>query len=125
MKNKGKIAIAAGAVLASALAVAPVQAQAATSALTGVCSQGFACAWDTSRVPVLFWEANGPADKIFSFDENITYVENLTGYTMYLDLLGAGGYGWATLPPHTGLTNLGAFVGNGTNNTTVAAIELG
>jgi hypothetical protein len=122
MKNKAKIVIAAGAVLASTLAVAPVQAHAATPALIGSCSQGFACAWDTNNV--LFWEANAP-DRIFSFDDSITYVENLTGYTMYLDLLEGGGFGWATIPPHTGLTNLGAFVGNGTNNTVVAAIELG
>lgn len=122
MKNKAKIGLAAGAVLASTLAVAPVQAHAATPALVGSCSEAFACAWGTNGV--LFWEANA-RDKIFDIEENVTDVENLTGYTMYLDLLGAGGFGWATIPPHTGLTNLGAFVGNGTNNTYVDVIELG
>jgi hypothetical protein len=122
MKNKAKIVVAAGAVVVGTLAAAPVQAHAAAPALTGSCSQAFACVWGTNGV--LFWEANAP-DKIFEIGENVTYVENLTGYTMYLDLLGAGGFGWATIPPHSGLTNLGALVGSGTNYTYVDVIELG
>jgi hypothetical protein len=82
MKNKAKIVIAAGAVLASTLAVAPVQAHAATRTLTGSCSKGFACAWDTNNV--LFWEANGPANIHFAINENVTYVENRTDYDMFI-----------------------------------------
>jgi hypothetical protein len=79
---KNKIVIAAGAVLASTLAVAPVQAHAATPALIGSCSQGFACAWGTNDV--LFWEANGPVGTHFPINENVTYVENRTDYDMFI-----------------------------------------
>jgi hypothetical protein len=122
VKNKVKIAIAAGAVLAGALAAAPVRAHAAAPALVGSCSETFVCAWGTNGV--LFWSTNARHID-FAIDENVSYVENLTGYVMNLDLLEGGGYGWASIPPHTGLTNLGAFVHNGTNNTYVSEIELG
>ena len=101
MKNKAKIIIAAGAVLASTLAVAPVPAHAATPALTGSCSKGFACAWDTNNV--LFWEANGPANIHFVIDGNVTYVENRTGYDMYIYFAG----GSAELGPGAGPYDLG------------------
>jgi hypothetical protein len=124
MKNKAKIIIAAGAVLASTLAVAPVPAHAATPALTGSCSKGFACAWDTNNV--LFWEANGPANIHFVIDGNVTYVENLTGYSMYIGwyLYKGGPGGSAEIPPHTGLLSLSDFSGNGTKPTYVTDIEL-
>jgi hypothetical protein len=113
MKNKAKIAIAAGAVLASTLAVAPVQAHAAAPALIGSCSQGFACAWGTNGV--LFWEANGPENIDFVIDSNVTDVENLTGYYMslYWALYKGGPGGWASIPPHSGLYDIGGFSGNG------------
>jgi hypothetical protein len=101
MRSKAKIVIAAGAVLASALAVAPVQAHAATPALIGSCSQGFACAWDTNNV--LFWEANGPANIHFAINGDVTYVENRTGYDMYIYFAG----GSAELGPGAGPYDLG------------------
>ena len=101
MKNKAKIAISAGAVLASTLAVAPVQAHASTRTLTGSCSKGFACAWDTNNV--LFWEANGPANIHFAINEDVTYVENLTGYDMFIYFAG----GSAELGPGAGPYDLG------------------
>src|ERR1700677_1236996 len=67
-----------GAVLASTLAVAPVQAHAATRTRIGSWSPDFARAWDTNNV--LFWEANGH----FAINENATYVENLTDYDKFI-----------------------------------------
>jgi ABC-type glycerol-3-phosphate transport system substrate-binding protein len=118
MKNKAKIAVAAGAVLASALAIAPVQAHAATPALIGSCSQGFACAWGTNNV--LFWEANGPANTHFTINENVTYVENLTGYEM--NIVFSSGPG-AELSPHSGVIPLG-LVRGGASSVYVSYIEL-
>jgi hypothetical protein len=100
VKNKARIVVAAGAVLASTLAVAPVQAHAATRTLIGSCSKGFACAWDTNGV--LFWEANGPANVHFAIDKDVTYVENNTGYYMYIYFAG----GSAELGTDVGLFNL-------------------
>jgi hypothetical protein len=117
MKSKTKITIAAGAVLASTLAVAPAQAHAATPALIGSCSQGFACAWDTNDV--LSWESNA-INIHFAIGENITYVENLTGY--YMNIVFSSGPG-AVLAPHNGLIPLG-IVRGGASSVYVSDIYL-
>ena len=103
MKNKAAIVIAAGAVLASTLAVAPVQAHAATRTLIGSCSEGFACAWGTNGV--LFWEANA-LNIHFAINEDVTYVENNTGY--YMNVIFGNGKG-GVIGPDNGLVPLSVF----------------
>jgi hypothetical protein len=113
VKTRIKIAIAAGAVLASALAAVPAQAhavapaKAAAPALVGVCGETFFCAWDASGY--LFWSTNAP-NRTFYIEQDVSDVANLTGYDE--EVLADTPTGWQYVPikPHTGPTYLGEYV---------------
>ena len=114
VKTKVKIAIAAGGLLASALAAAPAQAyaatpaKAATPALSGSCSETFFCAWDQNGD--LFWSTNAP-NRNFPINNDVSYAENLTGYQEIIQVQNPGQDEYdVDLQPHTGLTQIDGYV---------------
>ena len=127
VKTRLKLAIVAGGVLAGALIAAPAQAHATpapasaqaapaqiTPDLNGGCSETWLCAYDYNED--LFFSMNGTGS--YHLDSNVSYVDNLTGYTVELEVwvcldgndVGCGFVAY-WINPHSGVNEVWRYVG--------------
>jgi hypothetical protein len=114
VKTRLKIAVVAGGVLAAALTAAPAQAQAApvhaTTAQNQSCPEAWVCAYDSNGYEFFSTNAQG----YFPVDNYVSSVENLTGWSVGVDVYSCsdGFCSYLTLwfPPHSGDHNVGGYV---------------